>query len=225
MFIIILFFSPDLPASGDSPGSLLGRSRGSGRREEAGLLIARNLARCEPSDRKLDLMARESVRRLVAEWILHLENLLPRSITGRSQAMGFQSTTCFIFFQSDYPSVSIDDFASHEAADFWIRKTLGRSGGARLQRRCLHRTEGRCFLWGRLKDTPLFRLPPPRLLRFPTRIGGPTSIQILRKEEKKKPGLILRSLDFFSLPPGPLSSSGSLCPIFFLFFLFFLFCV
>ena len=87
--------------------------------------VARNLARCEPSDRKLDLMARESVRRLVAEWILHLENLLPRSITGRSQAMGFQSTTCFIFFQSDYPSVSIDDFASHEAADFWIRKTLG----------------------------------------------------------------------------------------------------
>ena len=25
----------------------------------------------------------------------------------------------------DYPSVSIDDFASHEAADFWIRKNLG----------------------------------------------------------------------------------------------------
>ena len=103
MFIIILFFSPDLPASGDSPGSLLGRSRGSGRREEAGLLIARNLARCEPSDRKLDLMARESVRRLVAEWILHLENLLPRSITGRSQAMGFQSTTCFIFSRATTP--------------------------------------------------------------------------------------------------------------------------
>ena len=30
-----------------------------------------------------------------------------------------------LFFQSDYPSVSIDDFATHEDADFWIRKTLG----------------------------------------------------------------------------------------------------
>ena len=33
-------FSPDLSASGDSPDSLLGRSRGPGRRVEAGLLTA-----------------------------------------------------------------------------------------------------------------------------------------------------------------------------------------
>ena len=87
--------------------------------------VARHLARCEPSGRELDLVARESVRRLVAERILHLENLLPPLYHWSQPGHGLPVDDMLLFFQSDYPSVSIDDFASHEAADFWIRKNLG----------------------------------------------------------------------------------------------------
>ena len=87
--------------------------------------VARHLARCEPSGRELDLVARESVRRLVVERILHLENLLPPLYHWSQPGYGLPVDGLLLFFQSDHPSVSIDDFAAHEDADFWIRKTLG----------------------------------------------------------------------------------------------------
>ena len=54
--------------------------------------VARHLARCEPSGRELDLVARESVRRLVAErsGFCNWKTCCPRSTTGLSQAMGCQ---------------------------------------------------------------------------------------------------------------------------------------
>ena len=77
-----------------------------------------------------------------------------------------------------------------------------RSGGARLQRRCLYRSEGRCFLRGRLKDTVLLRLPPPRVLRFPTRIGGPTPIHILRRRRTKEKARPDSKKSRFFFPPA-----------------------
>ena len=60
-----------------------------------------------------------------AERILQLENVLPPLYHWSQPGHGLPVDDMLLFFQSDYPSVSIDDFASHKAADFWIRKNLG----------------------------------------------------------------------------------------------------